>query len=86
MFNNTKVTQSLYQQHVGIILGSRLKFKIHLKMVTTKIDKTIKLLRRLQNQLPRAALITIYKPFINPTLTMVISFVIKLLTGSFPKS
>ena len=55
-------------------------------MVTTKIDKTIKLLRRLQNQLPRAALITIYKPFINPTLTMVISFVIKLLTGSFPKS
>ena len=33
-------------------------------MVTTKINKTIGLLRKLQNLLPRTALITIYKAFV----------------------
>ena len=35
-------------------------------MATTKINKTIGLLRKLQNLLPRTALITIYKAFIRP--------------------
>ena len=33
-------------------------------MGTTKINKTIGLLRKLQNFLPRTALITIYKAFV----------------------
>ena len=37
-------------------------------MVSGKISKTIGLLRKLQNLLPRAALITIYKAFIRPHL------------------
>ena len=37
-------------------------------MVNTKINKTIELLRKLQNVLPRAALIRIYKPFVRPHL------------------
>ena len=64
VFNNAKVTQSIYQKHLGIILGSKLTFENHLKMVTTKINKTIRLLRKLQNLLPRTALITVYKTFV----------------------
>ena len=37
-------------------------------MVTTKISKTIGLLRKLQNLLPRIALIKIYKAFVRPHL------------------
>ena len=53
---------------MGIILDNQLKFHDHLKMVSGKINKTIRLLRKLQNLLPRAALITIYKAFIRPHL------------------
>ena len=35
-------------------------------MLTTKINKTIGLLRKLQNLLPRTALMTVYKAFVRP--------------------
>ena len=49
---------------MGIILDNQLKFGDHLKMMSGKISKTIGLLRKLQNLLPRAILITEYKAFI----------------------
>ena len=67
-FNNTNVTQSIYQKHLGMILDSKLTFENHIIMVTTKINKTIGLLRKLQNLLPRTALIKIYKAFVRPHL------------------
>ena len=36
--------------------------------MTTKLNKTIELLRLLQNLLPRTALLTIYKTFVRPRL------------------
>ena len=68
MFNNTNVTQSIYQKHLGLILDSKLTFENHVNMVTTKINKTIGLLRKLQNPLPRIALMQIYKAFVRPHL------------------
>ena len=68
MFNIVNVTQSLYQKHLGIILDSELTFENYLKMVTTKINKTIGILRKLQKLLTRTALITIYKAFVKPHL------------------
>ena len=62
------MTQSIYQKHLGIILDSKLTFENHLKMVTTKINKTIGLLRKLQNLLTRTVLITIYIAFVRPLL------------------
>ena len=49
-------------------VDNQLKFDDHIKMVFRKISKTIGLLRKLHNFLPRAALITIYKAFIRPHL------------------
>ena len=68
VFSNAKVTQSIYQKHLGIIPDSKLTFENHLKMVTTKINKTTGLFRKLQNLLPRTALKTIYKAFVRPDL------------------
>ena len=52
VFNNANVSQRKSQKHLGIILDHR----------------TIGLLRKLQNLLPREALITIYKAFVRPHL------------------
>ena len=68
VFHNANVTQSIYQKLLGIILDSKLTFENHIKMVTTKISKTIELLCKLQNLLLRTALITIYKAIVRPHL------------------
>ena len=67
-FNNVNVSQVTSQKHLGIILDKSLSFNEHLKMVFTKTNKTIGLLRSLQNLLPRSALLTIYKAFVRPHL------------------
>ena len=63
VFDNTSVSQSSSQKHLGVILDSKLIFDEHLKMVSLKISKTLGLLQTLHNLLPRSALITIYKAF-----------------------
>ena len=68
VFNNTNVTQAIYQKHLGIILDSKLTFENHINMVTTKVNKTIAFLCKLKNLLPRTALIKIYNVFVRPHL------------------
>ena len=63
VFNNNNVIQTTSQ-----ILDTRLSFEKHLKSVLCKINKTIGLIRKLKNILPRSALITLYKAFIRPHL------------------
>ena len=68
VFNNTNVSQSSSQIHLGAILDSKLTFDEHLKMVSLKISKTLGLLWKLHNLLPRSALIKIYKTSVRPCL------------------
>ena len=51
-----------------VILAVKLSFEEQLKNVFKKTNKTIELLRKLSNSLPRQALITIYKAFVRPHL------------------
>ena len=67
-FSKGTVIQSPYQKHLGVILDASLSFDEHLISVQSKTNKTIGLLRKLQNTLPRQALITIYKAFARPHL------------------
>ena len=67
-FSKSTVSQSTYQKHLGVILDASLSFNEHLISVQSKTNKTIGLLRKLQNTLPRQALITIYKAFVRPHL------------------
>ena len=53
---------------LGVVLDNRLSFEDHLKMILNKVNKTIGLFRKLQNILPRFALLIIYKSFIRPHL------------------
>ena len=50
-----------YQKHLGIFRDIQLTFEEHLKVITTKVNKTIELLRILKKNLPRPALMTIYE-------------------------
>ena len=65
-FNNNNVSQVSSQKRLGLTLDNRLTFDIieRLTNASNKINKTIGLLRKLQNILPRPALRTIYECFI----------------------
>ena len=67
-FNNIQVSQSSYQKHLGINLDEQLAFSKHLKMLTSKINKTVVLLQKLQKFLPRSALTNIYSAYVRPHL------------------
>ena len=64
MFNSNQVNKGSSQKHLGIILDESLSFEEHLKAISVKTNKALYLLRKLQNLLPRAALITLYTSFI----------------------
>ena len=67
-FNNSIVSQSPYQKHLDIFLDARLIFEEHLKVITTKVNKTTGLLQKLQKHLSRPVLMTMYKAFVRPHL------------------
>ena len=66
-FNENLVKSSSTQKHLRIILDTKLDFSLHLN-VQNKVNKTIGLLCKLQDTLPRTSLITIFKSFIRPHL------------------
>ena len=68
VFNNNIVTQSVTQKYLGIVLDTKLDFLEHLKIIFSKVNKAIGLLRKLHHILPRSPLLTIYKSFIRPHL------------------
>ena len=49
-------------------LDKKLNFEEHLKKLESKVNKTISIIRKLQDALPRATLPTICKSFIRPHL------------------
>ena len=52
------VSEGNSQKQLGIILDNRLSFEEHLKMTLNKVNKTIGLLLKLHDILPRSALLT----------------------------
>ena len=67
-FNNIPISKANSQKHLGLHLDSKLFFDIHIKIILTKVNITIGLLRKFQQVLPTPSLITIYKVFIRPHL------------------
>ena len=63
-FNQNLVKSSSTHKHLGMVLDNRLDFDVHLKNVQNKANKTIGLLCKLQNTLPRTSLITIFRSVI----------------------
>ena len=47
-----------------MILDTKLNFQEHIKNILTKANKTIGLLRKLENILPRRSLLAIFKSFV----------------------
>ena len=67
-FNNIPVSSTSVHKHLGMLLDDKLSYEHQLKSVLNKVKKTIGLLRKFQQILPRQSLITIYKYFIRPHL------------------
>ena len=62
------MTQPTTQKYFGMILNVKLDSQGHLKNIYSKVNKTIGLLRKLNNTLARMPLLTTYKSFIRPHL------------------
>ena len=62
--NANSIKQVQFQKHLGVYLYGKLDFHEHLQNIFKKLNKTISLLRKLQKNLSRASLVTIYKFFI----------------------
>ena len=56
------------QKHLGLKLDKNLSFEKHLKDNLAKVDRVIRVLKKLSRFLPRRSLITLYKSFICPHL------------------
>ena len=67
-FNNITVARTNSQKHLGMQLDKKPNFEEQLKKVESTVNKTIGIIHKLQNVLPRSALLTIYKSFIRPHL------------------
>ena len=67
-FNNKPVQQVSRQKHLGLISEISLTFDEHIKAITSKVSKTIDLLRKINKNLPHSSLTTIYKSFVRPHL------------------
>ena len=63
-FNQNLVKSSSTHKHLETVLDTTLDFNFHLKNIQNKVNKTIGLLCKLQNTLPRTSLITIFKSLI----------------------
>ena len=59
-----------------MLLDDKLSYEHHLKFELNKIKKTIGLLRKFQQILPRQSLITIYKSFIRPHFDYSASYIV----------
>ena len=68
LFNNSTVQQISSQKHLGIHLDEELTFKHHINEKINKANKGIGIIRKLNNILPRSALLTIYRSFTRPHL------------------
>ena len=67
-FNDNLVYQVQLQKHLGLLLDPKLSFDEHIQFILIKARKIIRLIRKLQPIIPRAALLTIYKSFLRPHL------------------
>ena len=67
-FNNNKIQSAPTQEHLGLILGSKLDFNQHIDHKINKCKKTIGIMRRLSMTLSRKSLLAIYKSFFRPYL------------------
>ena len=55
-------------QHLGIHLDEKLNFILHVKKKNSKANKGVGDTKKLNNTLPRKALLTLYKSFVRPHL------------------
>ena len=63
-----KLNNFFFQKHLGLTLDIKLNFLEHIKGITKKISKTMGLLHKFQQILPRSTLLTIYKTFVRSQL------------------
>ena len=68
LFNNSTVQQISSEKHLGIHLDEELTFKHNSNEKINKANKNIGIIRKFNNNLPRSALLTIYRSFIRPYL------------------
>jgi len=79
--NNSKVNVNNACKYLGMIVGNKLDFNIHIQALETKLSRSVGILCKLQHVLPLSTLRTFYFALIQSHLLYGV-----LLWGSVPKS
>ena len=86
VFNSNNVSQTFSQKYLGVILDFKLTFEKHLNNVLAQVKKTVDLLHKLRNLLPRRTLIKYTKLSFCHAWTMVMSCTIEPLITRLEKN
>ena len=70
VFDNDNVSEANSKTHLGVVFDKHLSFDEHLKIITSKVNKTIGLLRKLCKGLQRSHELTIYKKFLRDLISI----------------
>ena len=84
-YNNKSVQQVSSQKDLDLILDTALTFGEHIKAITSKVSKTIGMLRKLNYHLPRSSLTRIYKSLERSHLDYGDAILYKAFNNSFPQ-
>ena len=68
LFNNSNIKEIVSQKDLGIHLDEELTFEHHINEKINKTNKDIGIIRKLNNILPRSAILIISRSFIRPHL------------------
>ena len=86
-FNNQPINLYTAQKHLVLVLDSKLTFNEHMKHISSKVNKSIGLLRKFHPVLPRSSFFTICKTFIRLIIsTMLMFFMAKAPSRRFTKN
>ena len=69
-FNDMSVERASQQKNLRIYLDKRLNFKMHIETVLCKVNKGSSIIKNLRYTLPRKSLLTIYKAFLRPHISL----------------
>ena len=70
VFDNDNVSEANSKKHLGVVFDKHLSFDERLKIIISKVNKTIGLLRKLCKGLQRSHELTIYKKFLRDLISI----------------
>ena len=68
ILNGEIISESENHTHLEVSINNKLVWPVHINMTIAKADKSLSVIRRCRDQIPRPCSVTLYKTIIRPVL------------------